>query len=467
MNIDRRVIGFIYYCFSFPSSIKVGGSMKYKCDSAYKRVMSSVMGREESAVYDLIYRHLIYKRGSLISSASQFQKNINFEDVCHYRFVGRNMLWQLVPINKRNDAFRLESASVDLERFDFFVQEWLPHSVGEMAYATNIYSQTLSQEDVDRYIQTVLSYFAEVLEKESYPIEGAFERMPSMDTLSVVFINFMKISDSDKSKMALRSNCIADIFFSLHGERLLLVKNNHLVGGMLQVFIDSTIMSALTDEVARLTRKKAIAAIIFGAEQLSLTAIDERLSGKLESLVYSDDHTVERLSKTVFSSIKSCWWFSELLASAKDKKEKVVYLIALLNSFSMTHHQIDDLLKSIRSANSTKRSKEQRSAEEVMQLTFDVTPAVRAQFERLYSERRKLKEELTRRQLITEIIEAEYRKAINVSKRKRNSFGIVFDEERDIYYPAPVVSSEQTTKKNTKKSKSKSKFARQYLKKKR
>lgn len=101
MNIERRVIGFIYYCFSFPSSIKAGGSMKYKCDSAYKRVMSSVVGREESAVYDLIYRHLIYKRGSLISSASQFQKNINFEDVCYYRFVGRNMLWQLVPINKK------------------------------------------------------------------------------------------------------------------------------------------------------------------------------------------------------------------------------------------------------------------------------------------------------------------------------------------------------------------------------
>ncbi|TNH99450.1 hypothetical protein [Aeromonas sobria] len=465
MNIERRVIGFIYHCFSFPSNIKAGGSMKYKCDNAYKRVMSSIVGREESAVYDLIYRYLIYKRGSLISSTSLFQQNIHFEDVCHYRFVGKNMLWQLVPINKRNDAFRLESASVDLERFDFFVQEWLPRSVGEMVYATNIYSQTLSQEDVDTYIQTVLSYFAEVLEKESYPIEGAFEKMPSIDTLSVVFINLMKISDSDESNMALRSNCIADIFFSLHGERLLLVNNNHLVGGVLQVLIDSTIMSALTDEVARRTRKKAIAAIIFGAEQLSLTAIDERLSNKLANLVYSDDHTVERLSKTVFSSIKSCWWFSELLASAKDKKEKVIYLIALLNSFSMTHHQIDDLLKSIRSANSTKRSKEQRSAEEVRQLTFDVTPAVRAQFERLYSEKRKLREELTRRQLITEVIEAEYRKAINVSRRKRNGFGIVFDKERDIYYPASVVSSEQTTKKNTKKSKSK--FARRYSKKKR
>ncbi|MGL6336236.1 hypothetical protein [Aeromonas jandaei] len=198
-------------------------------------------------------------------------------------------------------------------------------------------------------------------------------------------------------------------------------KDNRLVGAMLQVLVDSIILSAMNDESARHLRKKAIAAIIYGAEQVSLTTFDEHLLHKLENLVYSDEHTIEYLSKFVFSSIKSCWWFSTLLTSAKDKKEKVIYLKSVLNSFSMTYQQIDVLLQRISSANSTKRSKARKSAEEVKQLIFNVAPSVRVHFEQLYFERRKTNKELTKKKLITDIIEAEYLK-VCCSPNRNSSF---------------------------------------------
>ena len=458
MNAENRCINFIYYCFIFSATRKRDGTDKYRSDLIYKNIISMVFEKKVRAVYDLIYRYLIYIRESPISSS---QSRVSFESTCHYLFVGCNPLLQLSPVTKKHDTQTLYSLNVDLERFDYFIKTRLPmSSVGEITYPDGIYAPNLSRDDVEEFIKVVISFFSRILEKESYPVKGAFEHIPSIDTLSVIAINLMKVSENDINTMLLQSNSIADVFFMLHGEDLLLSQNNRLVGSMLQVLVDSIVVSAIHDEPAKQARKNAIRVIIFGAEHVSLTTVDAALSSKLENLVYSDEHTLEYLSKTVFSSFISHWWFSELLASAKGKQERFVYLKAVLNSLAMTPKQIDELLRKISSANSTKKSKEKRQNEEVKQLTFDVTPAVREQFERLYKERRKLKNKLTRRQLITEIIEIEYARTCNDSMRKGGRSGIVFDKERDMYYPASVVSPEQTIEKNTKKSKSK--FARRY-----
>lgn len=279
----------------------------------------------------------------------------------------------------------------------FFIENTLPSLGDELVHLGNIYAHSLSQNEVEGFINAVISLFSCTLEKESYPVKGAFEHIPSIDALSVVFINLMKISERDKNSMFLQSNSIAEMFFSLHGGALLLSKDNRLVGAMLQVLVDSIILSAMNDESARHLRKKAIAAIIYGAEQMSLTTFDDRLFHKLENLVYSDEHTIEYLSKFVFSSIKSCWWFSTLLTSAKDNREKAIYLKAALNSFFMTYQQIDALLQKISSANSTKRCKARKSAEEVKQLIFNVAPSVRVHFEQLYFEKRKANKKLTKK----------------------------------------------------------------------
>lgn len=353
----------------------------------------------------------------------------------------------------------LKSVSVDLERFDFFIKTRLSISADELTYPENIYASTLSQDEVEGFIDAVLSFFSCILEKESYPVKGAFEHIPSIDTLSVILINLMKVSEHDKNNMLLPSNSIAEVFFSLHGGALLLSKDNRLVGGMLQVLVDSIIVSAINDESARHLRKSTIMAIIYGAEHVSLTTFDERLLRKLQNLVYSDGHTIECLSKTVFSSIKSCWWFSTLLASAKNKQEKAIYLKAVLNSFFMTYQQIDTLLQNISSANSTKRCKARKSAEEVKQLTFSVAPSVKDRFELLYSEKCKTDKELTRKKLITDIIEAEYGKTFNISNRNSDSNGIVFDEEQQSFRPALETRAKRKIKKVKKTT---STFARKY-----
>ncbi len=462
MNTESRCVNFIYYCFIFSATRKREGADKYRNDSIYKNIMSMLFETKERAVYDLIYRYLIYIRETSVSSS---QSRVSFESTCHYLFVGCNPLWQLSPANKKHDAQTLYSLNVDLERFDYFIKTRLPiSSVGEIKYPDGIYAPNLSRDDVEEFIRVVISFFSRILKQESYPVKGAFEHIPSIDTLSVIAINLMKVSESDKNIMLLQSNSIAHVFFLLHGGDLLLSQNNRLFGSMLQVLVDSIVVSAIHDEPARQARKNIVRVIIFGAEHISLTTVDAALSSKLENLVYSDEHTLEYLSKTVFSSFSSHWWFSELLASAKGKQEKIIYLKAVLNSLAMTHQQLDALLQKISSANSTKRCKARKSAEEVKQLTFDVTPVVNAHFERLYSERRKLKKKLTRRELIIELIETEYGKTFNNSKRKSDGFGVVFDDELNMHYPASVVSSEQTIKKNTQKSKSK--FARKYPKKK-
>ncbi|WP_139749892.1 hypothetical protein [Aeromonas hydrophila] len=418
MNRENRCVDFIYHCFVFPSSRKRGGADKYKSDRIYKNIMSKLLWKNDKGVYDLIYRYLIYKRERPIYPS---EEKVTFENICHYRFVISNPLWRLASVNKKHDALTLESVNVDLERFDFFIEHRLQSLGNELVPLGNIYAHSLSQNEVEGFIDAVLSLFYCTLEKESYPVKGAFEHIPSIDTLSVIFINLMKMSERDKNSMLLPSNSIAEMFFSLHGGALLLSKDNRLVGAMLQVLVDSIILSAMNDESARHLRKKAIAAIIYGAEQVSLTTFDERLLHKLESLVYSDEHTIEYLSKFVFSSIKSCWWFSTLLTSAKDKKEKVIYLKSVLNSFSMTYQQIDALLQKISSANSTKRCKARKSTEEVKQLIFNVAPSVRVHFEQLYFEKRKTNKELTKKKLITDIIEAEYLKVCR-SPNRNSSF---------------------------------------------
>lgn len=447
LNIDRRVVNFIFYCFIFKSDRKSGGCETYKRDAEYISIMSPLIEKRERAVHDLIYRYLIYKRRFPISSSYSSQFKLDFEDVCHYRLVSGNMIFQLVPKNKVNSAFRLECAHFDLERLDCIIHDWFLISIEQIESAVEIYKQTLSIEDVKVFISTILFYFSRVLENKCYTVQGVFEKTPSMDTLSVVFINLMKISESDKSHMALRSNVVAELFFSLCEKNLLLSQDNKRVEGMLQVFIDSIIISASIDETSRLARKNAIMAIILGAKQLALTVIDERLSNKLKNLVYSDEHTIERLSKTVFSSIKSCWWFSELLVSAKDKQEKVVYLKAILNSFFMTYQQIDNLLNRIKSANSTKKNKEQKIVE---QLTFDVSSLVKERFEKLYLEKRKSNNKLTKRKLISDLIDEEYRKTFNKSERNNECFGITYDEENDLYSPALEVDANLKAKNTSK-----------------
>lgn len=357
------------------------------------------------------------------------------------------MLFQLIPKNKVNTAFRLENAHIDLERLDLIIHDWLHISIEQIENVIEIYKQNLSIEDVKLFSSTILSYFSRALDSKCYTVQGVFEKTPSMDTLSVVFINLMKMSESDKNHMALRSNVVAERFFSLSEKNLLLSQDNKRVEGMLQILIDAIIISASIDDKSRLARKNAIMAIILGAKQLALTVIDERLSNKLKKLVYSDEHTIERLSKTVFSRIKSCWWFSELMASAKNKQDKFVYIKALLNSFFMTSQQIDSLLNSIQSANSTKKNKELKRVE---QLTFDVPSLVKDRFEKLYLEKRKDNNKLTKRGLISALIDEEYKKTFNKSEQNNSCFGIMYDEENDLYSPALEVDANLKAKNTSK-----------------
>ena len=447
MNIERRVINFIFHCFLFKSNKINGGCEKYKRDAAYISIMSPLIETKECAVHDLIYRYLIYKRRYPISSPHPPQFQLGFEDVCHFRRVSGNMLFQLVPKNKVNSAFRLENAHADLERLDVIIHDWLHISIEQIEDVIEIYKQNLSIEDVKLFSSTILSYFSRALDSKCYTVQGVFEKTPSMDTLSVVFINLMKISESDKNHMALRSNVVAERFFSLSEKNLLLSQDNKRVEGMLQILIDAIIISASIDDKSRLARKNAIMAIILGAKQLALTVIDERLSNKLKKLVYSDEHTIERLSKTVFSRIKSCWWFSELMASAKNKQDKFVYIKALLNSFFMTYQQIDSLLNSIQSANSTKKNKELKRVE---QLTFDVPSLVKDRFEKLYLEKRKDNNKLTKRGLISALIDEEYKKTFNKSEQNNSCFGIMYDEENDLYSPALEVDANLKAKNTSK-----------------
>lgn len=447
MNIDRRVINFIFHCFLFKSNKINGGCDKYKRDAAYISTMPPLIETKECAVHDLIYRYLIYKRRYPISSPHPPQFQLGFEDVCHFRRVSGNMLFQLVPKNKVNSAFRLENAHADLERLDVIIHDWLHISIEQIENVIEIYKQNLSIEDVKLFSSTILSYFSRALDSKCYTVQGVFEKTPSMDTLSVVFINLMKMSESDKNHMALRSNVVAERFFSLSEKNLLLSQDNKRVEGMLQILIDAIIISASIDDKSRLARKNAIMAIILGAKQLALTVIDERLSNKLKKLVYSDEHTIERLSKTVFSRIKSCWWFSELMASAKNKQDKFVYIKALLNSFFMTYQQIDSLLNSIQSANSTKKNKELKRVE---QLTFDVPSLVKDRFEKLYLEKRKDNNKLTKRGLISALIDEEYKKTFNKSEQNNSCFGIMYDEENDLYSPALEVDANLKAKNTSK-----------------
>lgn len=447
MNIERRVINFIFHCFLFKSNKINGGCEKYKRDAAYISIMSPLIETKERAVHDLIYRYIIYKRRYPISSPRPPQFQLDFEDVCHFRRASGNMLFQLIPKNKVNTAFRLENAHIDLERLDLIIHDWLHISIEQIENVIEIYKQNLSIEDVRLFSSTILSYFSRALDSKCYTVQGVFEKTPSMDTLSVVFINLMKMSESDKNHMALRSNVVAERFFSLSEKNLLLSQDNKRVEGMLQILIDAIIISASIDDKSRLARKNAIMAIILGAKQLALTVIDERLSNKLKKLVYSDEHTIERLSKTVFSRIKSCWWFSELMASAKNKQDKFVYIKALLNSFFMTYQQIDSLLNSIKSANSTKKNKELKRVE---QLTFDVPSLVKERFEELYLEKRKDNNELTKRGLISALIDEEYRKTFNKSEQNNSCFGIMYDEENDLYSPALEVDANLKAKNTSK-----------------
>ena len=121
MNIERRVINFIFHCFLFKSNKINGGCEKYKRDAAYISIMSPLIETKECAVHDLIYRYLIYKRRYPISSPHPPQFQLGFEDVCHFRRASGNMLFQLIPKNKVNTAFRLENAHIDLERLDLII----------------------------------------------------------------------------------------------------------------------------------------------------------------------------------------------------------------------------------------------------------------------------------------------------------------------------------------------------------
>ncbi|MGL6336235.1 hypothetical protein [Aeromonas jandaei] len=161
-------------------------------------------------MYDLIYRYLIYKREKPIYPT---EGNVTFENMCHYRLVRNNPLWRLASVNKKHDALILESVSVDLEWFDFFIENTLPSLGDELVHLGNIYAHSLSQNEVEGFINAVLSLFSCTLEKESYPVKGAFEHIPSIDTLSVIFINLMKMSERDKNSMLLPTNSIAEMFF--------------------------------------------------------------------------------------------------------------------------------------------------------------------------------------------------------------------------------------------------------------
>ena len=134
------------------------------------------------------------------------------------------MLFQLVPKNKVNSAFRLENAHADLERLDVIIHDWLHISIEQIEDVIEIYKQNLSIEDVKLFSSTILSYFSRALDSRCYTVQGVFEKTPSMDTLSVVFINLMKISESDKNHMALRSNVVAERFFSLSEKILKIIR---------------------------------------------------------------------------------------------------------------------------------------------------------------------------------------------------------------------------------------------------
>ncbi|WP_287870599.1 hypothetical protein [Aeromonas sp.] len=99
----------------------------------------------------------------------------------------------------------------------------------------------------------------------------------------------------------------------------------------------------------------------------------------------------------------------------------------------MTYQQIDSLLNSIQSANSTKKNKELKRVE---QLTFDVPSLVKERFEKLYLEKCKDNNKLTKRELISVLIDEEYRKTFNKSEENNSCFGITYDEENDLYSPA-------------------------------
>ena len=175
MNIERRVINFIFHCFLFKSNKINGGCEKYKRDAAYISIMSPLIETKECAVHDLIYRYLIYKRRYPISSPHPPQFQLGFEDVCHFRRVSGNMLFQLVPKNKVNSAFRLENAHADLERLDVIIHDWLHISIEQIEDVIEIYKQNLSIEDVKLFSSTILSYFSRALDSKCYTVQGVFE----------------------------------------------------------------------------------------------------------------------------------------------------------------------------------------------------------------------------------------------------------------------------------------------------